>query len=156
MKSPYLSEPSLESAVGLLIVETAIRRNAMTISCFSEVAHHPTSLWISVAKSAYSNELIRESGRFSLAVLNVKQKSIALDCGAVSGRQFDKFSSLDLYRTANNFLFLRGALASTACSVRQTQDVGDHTIFIADILNTDLDSRVAHLRHLLLSDLELS
>jgi flavin reductase (DIM6/NTAB) family NADH-FMN oxidoreductase RutF len=153
VKSPYLSELPLESAVGLLIVESAGRRNAMTISCFSEVAHHPTSLWISVAKSAYSNELIREAGGFSLTVLNVTQRSIALDCGTVSGRESDKCSSLDLYRSASSFLFLRGALASTACRVRQTHDVGDHSLFIADILNTDLDSGVAHLRHLLLSDL---
>jgi flavin reductase (DIM6/NTAB) family NADH-FMN oxidoreductase RutF len=153
---PELHQSIIDSAVCLVLTELGDRRNAMTISCFSEVAHHPTSLWISVAKSAYTNGLIRESGRFSLAVLNVKQKSIALECGTVSGRVCDKCSSLDLYRSANNFLFLRGALASTACSVRQTLDVGDHTLVIADILHTDLDSRVAHLRHLLLSDLALS
>ncbi len=125
----------------------------MTISCFSEAAHHPATLWISVAKTAYSNGLIRETGQFSLAILNATQKEIALSCGTLSGRENDKCASLNLYRSRDGFLFLRQALASTACRVRQSIDIDDHTLFVADILSAELDSRSAHLRHLLLSDL---
>ena len=142
----------MESAVGLLLVEAGPRSNAMTISCFSEVAHHPTTLWVSVAKMSYSHELIKETGRFSLAVLSLNQKIAAISCGTVSGRQQDKCASLDLYSSPAGFLFLRGALASTGCRVRQTIDIDDQTLFIADIVETDLDTRSAHLRHLLLSD----
>jgi flavin reductase (DIM6/NTAB) family NADH-FMN oxidoreductase RutF len=154
--SPYLAQSTIESAVGLLIVKADDRANAMTISCFSEVAHHPTTLWISVAKSAYSNELIRQTNRFSLAVLNLRQKAIAISCGTVSGRQHDKCAALNLYPAREGFLFLHGALASTACGVRRSFDIDDHTVFIADIIETHLDSRVAHLRHLLISDLRTS
>ena len=152
--SPYITGSVIESAVGLLLVETGSRRNAMTISCFSEAAHHPSTLWISVAKSAYSNSLILETGNFSLAILNQKQKEIAMHCGTVSGREHDKCASLDLYHSHDGFLFLRRALASTACSVRQSIEIDDHTLFVADILSSDLDSRSAHLRQLLLSDLK--
>lgn len=152
--NPYITDSVLESAVGLLLVEAGSRRNAMTVSCFSEAAHHPATLWISVAKTAYSNGLIHETGRFSLAVLNRNQKQIALHCGTVSGREHDKCASLDLYHNQDRFLFLRGALASTACSVRQSIEIDDHTLFIADILRSDLDSSSAHLRHLLISDLK--
>lgn len=126
----------------------------MTISCFSEAAHHPATLWISVATTAHSNALIRETGKFSLAVLNRNQKEIAFQCGTVSGREHDKCASLDLYHNPDGFLFLRRALASTACSVRQNIEFDDHTLFVADILNSDLDSSSAHLRHLLISDLK--
>ncbi len=153
LNSPYITDSSLESAVALLLVQSGSRRNAMTISCFSEAAHHPATLWISVAKNAYSNTFIVETGKFSLAVLNNNQKDIALHCGTISGREHDKCLSLDLYQGIDDFLFLRGALASTACSVRQSIEFEDHTLFVADILNADLDSRSSHLRHLLLSDL---
>ena len=153
LNSPYLADFVIDSAVGLLIVESGSRTNAMTISCFSEVAHHPTTLWISVAKTAYSHELLCEAGRFGLAVLNLNQRSIALACGSVSGREIDKCGTLDLYRKEDGVLFLSDALASTSCRVRQSVDLDDHTLFIADILSTDLESRKAHLRHLLLSDL---
>ena len=152
--SAYITDSVIESAVGLLLVETGSGRNAMTISCFSEAAHHPSTLWISVAKTAYSNALIRETGKFSLAILNRNQKEIALRCGTVSGREHDKCASLDLYQNQDGFLFLRRALASTACKVRQSIEIDDHTLFIADILSSDLDSSSAHLRHLLISDLK--
>jgi len=156
VNSPYLAYSVVDSAIGLLLVEVDGHPNAMTISLFSEAAHHPTTLWISVSKNAFSHELITKSGRFSLAILNSDQKSIAISCGTVSGRKHNKCDLLDLYRGPDNFLFLRGALSSTACKVRESIDLDDHTLFIADIIETHLNSRTAHLRHLLLSDLRES
>lgn len=125
----------------------------MTVSFFSEVAHHPTSLWVSIAKTAYTHALLEEGGQFSLIVLNQTQKEIALTCGSISGRDQDKCAALDLYPGPEGYLFLNGALASTACSVRQRVPIQDHTLFVADILQTEIESRKSHLRQLLLSDL---
>ncbi len=143
----------VESAVGLVIVEGAVHPNAMTTSFFSEVAHHPTALWVAISPKNYTHSLVQEAGRFSLVVLNERQKDIALKCGSVSGRETDKCGDLDTYKSSEGFIFLHGALASVGCSVRETIDLDDHTIFIADIIESHLDSRKAHLRHLLLSDL---
>jgi flavin reductase (DIM6/NTAB) family NADH-FMN oxidoreductase RutF len=153
LTTPYVTGSVIESAVGLVLVETGNNRNAMTVSFFSEVAHHPTALWVAISNKTYTHSLIEQTGRFTLAILNQKQKALALQCGTVSGRDQDKCATLDLYKSPNDFLFLRGALASTGCSVRQRVDLGDHTLFVADILESHLDSRKAHLRQLLLSDL---
>lgn len=152
MTSPYITDSIIPSIVGLVVVKTGDRTNAMTVSFFSEVAHHPTSLWVSIAKTSYTHSLLEEGGRFSLIVLNQTQKEIALGCGSVSGRDQDKCAALDLYPGPEGYLFLNGALASTACSVRQSVPVQDHTLFIADILQTEIESRKSHLRQLLLSD----
>jgi flavin reductase (DIM6/NTAB) family NADH-FMN oxidoreductase RutF len=154
MTSPYISESIVESAVGLVLTESDGRRNAMTVSFFSEVAHHPTALWVSIARASYTHALVEESGRFTLAVLNQRQGAIALACGTASGRDVDKCARLDLYPGPENYWYLGGALASTAARVRQAVPVGDHTLFVADILASDLESRSSHLRHLLLSDLQ--
>ena len=154
MTSPYLNSALIDSIVGLVLVKAGDQSNAMTVSFFSEVAHHPTSLWVSIAKSTHTHNLIEETGKFSLAVLNQTQGKLALDCGTSSGRDRDKCADLDLYGGPEGHLFLNGALASTACSVRQAIAIGDHTIFIADILHADVESRKSHLRQLLLSDLQ--
>jgi flavin reductase (DIM6/NTAB) family NADH-FMN oxidoreductase RutF len=125
----------------------------MTTSFFSEVAHHPTALWVAISPKNYTYCLVQEAGRFTLAVLNEKQKDLALQCGTESGRDTDKCANLDTYQSPRGFIFLHGALASVGCSVRETVELEDHTIFIADIIESHLDSRKAHLRHLLLSDL---
>lgn len=151
--SVYLTDAIVEAPISLVISKGANGPNAMTASCFSEVAHHPTSLWISVAKTAFTHELIRASGDFTLAVLHVNQAAIARACGAISGRDSNKCAGLPLYDGPDGFVFLEGALTSTACKVKQRVDCGDHTLFIADILSGHLESRRAHLRHLLTSDL---
>jgi flavin reductase (DIM6/NTAB) family NADH-FMN oxidoreductase RutF len=153
LTNPYVAGHVVESAVGLVLVESQEARNAMTVSFFSEVAHHPTALWVSISTQTYTHSLIEETNRFTLSVLSQKQRAIALKCGTVSGQQHDKCASLDLYKSPGGFLFLRGALASTGCSVRQRISLGDHTLYVADILESHLDSRSAHLRQLLLSDL---
>jgi len=71
----------------------------------------------------------------------------------VSGRAADKCAGLDLYRTPSDFLFLVGALACSACRVRTSTPVGDHTLIVADILEGQIESRGARLRHLLTTDL---
>jgi flavin reductase (DIM6/NTAB) family NADH-FMN oxidoreductase RutF len=126
----------------------------MTVSLFSEVAHHPTSLWVSVAKTAYTHTLLQQQPEFSLAVLNEKQEQIAITCGTISGRDSDKTIGLQLYSKSDGFLFLSGALASTSCRLRSSFACDDHTVFIADILEADLESRTSHLRQLLMSDLK--
>ena len=124
----------------------------MTVSFFSEVAHHPTSLWVSIAESTLTHELVLASGLFSLIVLHERQRAIARICGAVSGRAEDKCSHLQLTRRGAH-LFLDGALASIACTVNAKADAGDHTVFLADILFGEFETLNAMRRHLLTVDL---
>jgi flavin reductase (DIM6/NTAB) family NADH-FMN oxidoreductase RutF len=149
----YITNSVLDSAVALLIVETGARRNAMTISFFSEVAHFPAALWVSVARTSYSYELLQESATFSLAVLNQKQRAIALSCGNTSGRSTDKCKSLRLYKSEGGFLFLEDAIASTGAKIRESAEIGDHTLFVADIVESHFSTKASRFRHLLLSDL---
>ncbi|MGH7718100.1 MAG: flavin reductase family protein [Gemmatimonadaceae bacterium] len=152
-RSPYLSAAVTDGPVALLLVEANGRRNAATVSCYSELAHHPTSLWVSLAAGSYTHALVDEAGRFTLAVLSDRQGDLAHRCGSVSGRERDKCAALDLHASPAGFLYLDGALASSACRVRGRIPLGDHTVFLADIIEGELESRASHLRHLLLSDL---
>ncbi len=154
LSSPYIENSIIESAVGLVLVKTGEVANAMTVSFFSEVAHHPTALWVSIAKASYTHSLLDQTSEFSLVVLNQNQKQIALRCGTASGRDQDKCSHLELYQNHAGFLFLENALASTSCRVQQRLDLGDHTLFVGEILESELESRTSHLRQLLISDLK--
>src|SRR5512138_2457869 len=92
--SPYLTKPVMDAPVGILIVELATVSNAMTISCFSEVAHHPAAIWVSVEKSTYTHDLLGEAKKFSLAILSQNQTAIALKCAHRSRPTTDKCSQL--------------------------------------------------------------
>jgi flavin reductase (DIM6/NTAB) family NADH-FMN oxidoreductase RutF len=139
--------------VGLIITDRGQQINLMTVSFFSEVAHHPTALWVSIARSAYTHDLIEETGRFTLAVLHDGQKELALKCGSVSGRSGDKSALLPVHRSENGHLYPEDALASAACRIRRTHALGDHTLYIADILAGEVETRRNIRRHLLTTDL---
>ncbi|MCP5119767.1 MAG: flavin reductase [bacterium] len=150
---PYLSGSILENHVGLLLVEAGPKRNAMTITCFGELAHHPTSLWVSVDQGSLTHELIMEARTFSLAILSARQKQVAVACGTVSGREKDKCGSLGLFHSGSGFLCLKGALASSGCRVTESHEFGDHTLFFGDIVEGSFDSHGTYQRRLMLSDL---
>jgi flavin reductase (DIM6/NTAB) family NADH-FMN oxidoreductase RutF len=126
----------------------------MTVSFFSEAAHHPTSMWVSISRQSLTYSLVQEAGQFSFILLHQRQAPTALACGTQSGRDHDKCSALDLYHYREGFLFLRNALTSTACRVRSASDLGDYTLFIADLLGGHVETRNAFARQLLLSDLK--
>lgn len=153
MDSPYLRGSVAESPVGLVLAESARGPNAMTVSFFSEVAHFPTTLWVSISPAAYTHALVEESGLFSLILLHEKQAAIAQRCGSVSGRAADKCAGLGLYRGQGGHLYMKDALVSVSCRVRSARPLGDHTLFIADILAGERESRHAIRRNLLTTDL---
>jgi flavin reductase (DIM6/NTAB) family NADH-FMN oxidoreductase RutF len=153
-RSPYMSQ-IIESPVGLVVSRSGDQANAMTVSFFSEVSHHPTSMWISIAKDSYTHELLEQNGEFTFVSLHHRQASLAIECGLVSGRERNKADLLDLYESGNGFLFIRDALASTACRIFRSIDLGDHTLYLAEILSGDMHPKKAILRNLLMSDLQL-
>jgi flavin reductase (DIM6/NTAB) family NADH-FMN oxidoreductase RutF len=150
----WLNSPVVDGPVALLIANDGPRINAMTLRFFSEAAHYPTTLWVSVARASYTHELIDKTGTFTLAMLHSGQAALAVECAAASGRERDKSLGSRLYKNPAGRLFLRDAISSTACGVRRRVQLGGHTLLIADILEGEFNSRhlVEH-GHLLVSDL---
>ena len=148
MNSPYVGRAVVVGPVGLVLTEAKGRPNAMTVSFFSEVAHFPTALWVAIHPSSYTHELIQANGRFTLVVLDETQASIAAACGSVSGREVDKCAGLNLDRGKAGELYMEDAFASAVCRVSSARPLGEHTLFIAEILAGEFESRRTIRRHL--------
>jgi flavin reductase (DIM6/NTAB) family NADH-FMN oxidoreductase RutF len=153
MTSAYLKAPVTPSAVGLVITRAGTASNVMTVSFFSEVAHYPAALWVSIHEGSYTHQLIEESGIFTLAVLHEGQRELALHCGTVSGRDKDKCAAVGLHAGPEGFLFPDDALTAVACRVRTRRKLDDHTLYIADLLVGELETKRSIRRHLLTVDL---
>jgi flavin reductase (DIM6/NTAB) family NADH-FMN oxidoreductase RutF len=150
---PYVERAITEAPVGLVVAWAGSRANAMTVSFFSEVAHHPTSMWLSIARDTYTHSLLEENPEFSFITLSQRQAGIAVACGTVSGWRTDKCKTLDMYDD-RGFLFLRGAIASTACRLVRGVRLDDRTLYIAHLLHGDVERGRSAVRNLLVSDLK--
>src|SRR6478672_1495372 len=126
---------------GLYVIgstDKAERRNGMTLNWASQVSFEPKLLGISVEHGALTHELITAGGVFSLNIIDREDRAIV--------RKFTKPVDVDLAaKTLNEFPYLDGpatgapvlaqAVAYVECEVRQPVEVGDHTLFLGEIVN---------------------
>jgi len=123
---------------GLYIVGSRAgdRRNGMTLNWATQLSFDPKLLGVAVEDAAFTHELITEGGVFSLNILDREDRAIV--------RKFTKPVEVDLdVKTLNEIPFHDGAtgapvldqaVAYVECEVRQSVDVGGHTLFIGEIV----------------------
>ncbi len=126
---------------GLYVVgstDKARRRNAMVLNWATQVSFDPKWIGIGVEHAAFTHELIEASGVFSLCMLDRQDRAVV--------RKFTKPVEVDLaQRTLNGFAYIDGpgtgapvlaqSVAYVECEVRQPVAVGDHTLFLAEVVN---------------------
>jgi flavin reductase (DIM6/NTAB) family NADH-FMN oxidoreductase RutF len=126
---------------GLYVVgstDKADRRNGMTLNWATQVSFDPKWLGIGVEQAAFTHELILAGGVFSLCVIDREDRAIV--------RKFTKPVDVDLAAmTMNEFSFIDGpvtgapvlaqSVAYLECEVRQSVEVGNHTLFLGEVVN---------------------
>jgi len=115
------------------------RRNGMTLNWATQLSFDPKLLGVAVEDAAFTHELIAEGGVFSLNVVDREDRAIV--------RKFTKPVEVDLEaKTLNEIPFHDGvtgapvldqAVAYVECEVRQSVDVGGHTLFVGEIVAAD-------------------
>jgi flavin reductase (DIM6/NTAB) family NADH-FMN oxidoreductase RutF len=114
------------------------RRNAMTLNFATQVSFDPKWLGISVEREALTHELITAAGVFSLCMIDREDRAIV--------RKFTKPVAVDLAaHTLNEFPYVDGpatgapvlaqAVAYVECEVRQPVAIGNHTLFLGEVVN---------------------
>jgi flavin reductase (DIM6/NTAB) family NADH-FMN oxidoreductase RutF len=117
--------------------DAADRRNGMTINWVTQVTFEPKLVAVSVEQTAFTHELVASSGVFVLNVISQDDRAIV--------RKFTKPVDVDLgAHTLNGFPFHDGvtgapildqAVAYVDCEVRHQFDLGDHTLFVGEIVD---------------------
>jgi flavin reductase (DIM6/NTAB) family NADH-FMN oxidoreductase RutF len=152
---PYLASAILDNSVALVTSAHGGRRNVMTASFFAESSHIPVLLRVAIAPASWTHELIERSGWFGLSILAANQASLALACGASSGRDGSKFDRLGLetFEGPEGTPLLPGCLTTSACRVVERHDMGEHTLFVGHVVASYRQSTMAYRPSLVVSDL---
>jgi flavin reductase (DIM6/NTAB) family NADH-FMN oxidoreductase RutF len=114
------------------------RRNGMTANWVTQLSFDPKLLGVAVEQEAYTHELIAAGGCFTVNVIDREDRAIV--------RKFTKPVEVDTAaRTLNGFPFHDGrtgapvldqAVAFVDCEVRQRLDLGSHSLFVGEIVDT--------------------
>ena len=116
-----------------------VANGCITNTCM-QVANSPTRIAISVLNTNYTCELIKKSGLFALSLLseNCSFETIK-HFGFQSGRDVNKFEDLQPPLDCNHIPYMGWhACAVISGKVVEQQDLGSHTLFIAEVVDAIL------------------
>ena len=115
--------------------------NGCIINSVMQVAEQPVRLALSVNKQNLTCEMIRESGVFNLSALTTEAEfDLFRRFGFQSGRDADKFQGFaGVKRSENGLYYLTECTnAFLSAKVLETQDLGTHYLFIAEVTDGEV------------------
>jgi flavin reductase (DIM6/NTAB) family NADH-FMN oxidoreductase RutF len=125
-------------AIALVTAEYKGQANLMTAAWVTPVSHEPTLLAVSVHPARYTHDLIKKSGAFILNLPGRPLLEKVNKCGTLSGREVDdKFAAAGLTRGAGRRVdapWVEECLAHVECGVVEAIELGDHTLFVGEVL----------------------
>ena len=118
--------------------------NVLTIGWTGTICSNPPMCYISVRPERYSYDIIKRNGCF---VINLTTKALAKAtdfCGVRSGRDCDKFSLMGLTPGKSSIVnapTIEESPVSIECKVVDIKPLGSHDMFIAEVVNVQVDER---------------
>lgn len=86
----------------------------------------------------YTHSLIQASRRFVLNLLAEDQYDLVPLFGLVSGKDIDKFDSMDLKRTSSGIPIIPDTCGWAECVILAESDSGDRRVYIADVVGQEV------------------
>ena len=118
--------------------------NIITVAWAGTICSDPAMVSISVRKERYSHDIIKETGEFVINLVNKRLVRATDYCGVKSGRDVDKFAQTRLTPQASRYVKAPGIEESPVnieCRVRKSEELGSHTMFIADVVGVTVDDK---------------
>ena len=114
--------------------------NGQTANALMQVTAEPPAIAIGINKNNLTHEFIKESKVFAASILSQDTPlNFIGQFGFKSGRDVNKFDQVN-YKTGKNGapIILDNTLAYLEVKVTQEMDVGTHTIFVGEIVESEL------------------
>ena len=121
-----------------LFICTAVegeKMNGCVINTAAQIASEPNQISVAINKANYTHDMVMRTGKCNISVIsNEADFALFKHFGFQSGRDVDKFADYpkESYAMAENGIpyITAGTNAYFSLSVRQTVDLGSHTLFI--------------------------
>lgn len=119
--------------------------NIITVAWTGIVNSEPPMTYVSVRKERHSHHLIKESGEFVINLIT-EDLAFATDyCGVRSGKDIDKFKEMKLTPLKAEKVgcpVIKESPVNLECRVREIHEYGSHDMFVADIVNVQVNEEL--------------
>lgn len=117
-------------------VAAAEKRNAFTAAWVMQVSFKPLMLAVSINPAHSSYRMLKDSGRFSVNVLDRDQFELALHYGQPSS--VDKLAGQSWQPSAHDVPLIDAAIAQFECVFEDECTAGDHRVVVGRVVNGKL------------------
>ncbi len=132
--------------VAVLTVDAEGERLGLTIDSLVSLSLEPPLVGVSVSRQAAMHELLRAAGGFALSLLAAGQENVAQHF-ARGVPPIAHWHGIATREGAAGAPLLDGALGWIECRVAAEHAVGDHTLFVGEVLSVELGAPAAPLVH---------
>ncbi len=128
----------------LVTCGTMEKPNVLTVAWTGIVCTHPAMTYISVRPSRYSYHMLQETGEFVINLPTSAMGKITDFCGMKSGEKVNKIQKCGLTLADASQVsapILADCPVSLECRITSAQELGSHTMFLAEILAVQVEER---------------
>jgi flavin reductase (DIM6/NTAB) family NADH-FMN oxidoreductase RutF len=113
--------------------------NGLTLAWTMQVSFDPALVAISVSQEWHSHKLLSHSDYFIVHVLAEDQVDIGKFFGTTHGWDTDKFENIEWESGISDTPIIPGCKAVIQCKKIREVVVGDHTLFIGEVVSSRVD-----------------
>jgi len=104
-----------------------------TVSAFATLSLEPMQVLVSLGRGGRLAAMLRDSGIFAVSILSAEQELVSRALAVSRPTSEDVFPDVATHILATGAPVVDAALACFDCSVANTFDSGDHTIFTGNV-----------------------
>jgi flavin reductase (DIM6/NTAB) family NADH-FMN oxidoreductase RutF len=129
----------------VLTAATEAGANAATVSWLSQASFEPPRIVVGLRKESGIYERVQEAGTFAVNVLGSGQKEVASTFFRHVEPEGDSLGGHTFHTGASGAAILDGVPAFLECRVTEVLEAGDHTLFLADVIEAGVQNELAAL-----------
>ncbi len=149
MDLPWGDEKTVKfvTNVGLITSNGPNGHNIMAAEWTHQVSYSPGLIVVCVGPGKATNENVKATREFGVSIASADQNILASIAGGSSGKNVDKISALkelgyEFYKAKKlNTLMVEGSTLNAECKVVQIIELGDHTMFVGDVVEATINAK---------------
>ena len=149
MDLPWGDEKTVKfvTNVGLITSDGPNGPNIMSAEWTHHISYSPGLIAVCVGQGKATNENIKATKEFGVSLASADQNVIASVSGGSSGKKVDKIAVLKelgfrFYKAKKiKALMVEGAALHVECKAVQIIELGDHTMFVGEVLDATAGSK---------------
>lgn len=126
--------------------------NGMTTSWITQLSMEPVLIGVSVDNKALTHRLISESGAFSVNLWSPDDTRVFVKFSKPADKDGMTLNQRPIREGTTGVPLFEDAIAWFECEVRQTHDLGTHTLFIGEIVSAGAKEEQSEERAAAISD----